>query len=129
MPTNQRNSGILAAFLCYLIWGLFPLYFLLTAPASPLEIVAERVLFTLLFCAFLIPVTRQVQSLIAVLRRPRKLLVLGAAGLLIFCNWLLYVIATTSHNVMEASLGYYINPIVSVALGVLFLGEKLRPLQ
>lgn len=129
VPTNQRNSGILAAFLCYLIWGLFPLYFLLTVPASPLEIVAERVLFTLLFCAFLIPATRQVQSLMAVLKRPRKLLVLGAAGLLIFCNWLLYVIATTSHNVMEASLGYYINPIVSVALGVLFLGEKLRPLQ
>lgn len=129
MPTNQRTSGVLAAFLCYLIWGLFPLYFLLTAPASPLEIVAERVLFTLLFCAFLIPATRQIKPLLAVLKQPRKLLVLGAAGLLIFCNWLLYVIATTSHNVMEASLGYYINPIVSVALGVLFLGEKLRPLQ
>lgn len=129
MPIQQRASGVLAAFLCYLIWGLFPLYFLLTAPASPLEIVAERVLFTLLFCAFLVPVTHQVKSLVAVLKSPQKLLILGAAGLLIFCNWLLYVIATTSQHVMEASLGYYINPVVSVALGVLFLGEKLRPLQ
>lgn len=129
MPIQARTSGILAAFLCYLIWGLFPLYFLLTAPASPLEIVAERVLFTLLVCLFLLPVTHNVQTLITLLRSYRQFLILGLAGLLIFCNWLFYVIATTSHNVMEASLGYYINPIVSVALGVLFLGEKLRPLQ
>lgn len=129
MLAHQRASGLLSAFLCYLIWGLFPLYFLLTVPASPLEIVAERVIFTLLFCAFLVPVTHQLKSLVAVLKSPQTLFTLSAAGLLIFCNWLLYVIATTSHNVMEASLGYYINPIVSVALGVLFLGERLRLLQ
>lgn len=128
MPPKTQTSGVLSAFLCYLIWGLFPLYFLLTAPASPLEIVAERVLFTLIFCAALLPLTRQGRALRAALT-PRTLLLLGAAGLLIFANWLLYVIATTSGNVMEASLGYYINPIVSVALGVVFLGEKLRRLQ
>lgn len=126
---EPANRGVIYVFLCYLIWGVFPLYFLLTAPATPFEIVAERVLFTLLFCAILVPLTRQWPALRRVLAQPRTLLLLGIAGLLIFANWLLYIIATTSGNVMEASLGYYINPIVSVALGVVILGEKLRTLQ
>lgn len=130
-PQSKKpaNRGVIYVFLCYLIWGVFPLYFLLTAPATPFEIVAERVLFTLLFCAILVPLTRQWPALRRVLAQPRTLLLLGIAGLLIFANWLLYIIATTSGNVMEASLGYYINPIVSVALGVVILGEKLRTLQ
>lgn len=126
---EPANRGVIYVFLCYLIWGVFPLYFLLTAPATPFEIVAERVLFTLLFCAILVPLTHHWSALRSVLARPRTLLLLGTAGLLIFVNWLLYIIATTSGNVMEASLGYYINPIVSVALGVVILGEKLRTLQ
>ncbi|MDO4822478.1 MAG: EamA family transporter RarD [Rothia sp. (in: high G+C Gram-positive bacteria)] len=126
---NEQVAGGFYAFFCYLIWGIFPLYFLLTAPATPLEIVAGRVLFSLLFCLVLLPFTRQVKSLVTVLGNLGQVGLLFVASLLIFGNWLLYVIATTSNNVMEASLGYYINPIVSVALGVVFLGERLRPLQ
>ncbi|MDO4917896.1 MAG: EamA family transporter, partial [Rothia sp. (in: high G+C Gram-positive bacteria)] len=126
---NEQVAGGFYAFFCYLIWGMFPLYFMLTAPATPLEIVAGRVLFSLVFCLALIPLTRQVKSLVTVLGNRRQLGLLLVASLLIFGNWLLYVIATTSNNVMEASLGYYINPIVSVALGMVFLGERLRPLQ
>lgn len=129
MAKNEQVAGGFYAFFCYLIWGLFPLYFLLTAPATPLEIVAGRVLFSLLFCLVLLPFTRQVKSLVTVLGNLGQMGLLLVASLLIFGNWLLYVIATTSNNVMEASLGYYINPIVSVALGVVFLGERLRPLQ
>lgn len=129
--TAQQGAGhgLLYVLGCYLIWGFFPLYFLLVAPTTPLEMVSERVLFSLLFCALLVPLTRQLRPLGAVLRQPRTLLILGASGILIFINWLLYIVATTSNNVMEASLGYYINPIVSVALGVVFLGERLRRLQ
>lgn len=126
---NEQVAGGLYAFFCYLIWGLFPLYFMLTAPATPLEIVAGRVLFSLVFCLALLPLTRQVKNLLTVVGSLRQVGLLLVASLLIFGNWLLYVIATTSNNVMEASLGYYINPIVSVALGVVFLGERLRPLQ
>lgn len=129
VPRNQRTAGILAAFLCYLIWGFFPLYFMLTAPASALEIVAERVIFTLMLCAILLPLTGQLRTLVLSLKDSRTLLTLAASGILIFCNWLFYVMATTSNHVMEASLGYYITPIFSVALGVIFLGERLRPLQ
>lgn len=129
--TAQQGAGhgLLYVFGCYLIWGFFPLYFLLVTPTTPLEMVSERVLFSLFFCALLVPLTRQIRALRAVFRQPRTLLILGASGLLIFINWLLYIVATTSNNVMEASLGYYINPIVSVALGVIFLGERLRRLQ
>ncbi|MGV3016079.1 EamA family transporter RarD [Rothia sp. 88186D007BW] len=126
---NEQVTGGLYAFSCYLIWGLFPLYFMLTAPASPLEIVAGRVLFSLIFCLLLLSLTQQLKKLKALLGNLRQVGLLLVASLLIFGNWLLYIIATTNNNVMEASLGYYINPIVSVALGVIFLGERLRTLQ
>lgn len=128
-PTASPQGGILYVVGCYLIWGFFPLYFLLTSATSPLEMVAERVVFSLLLCLALVPLTGQGKALARVLASPRQVIMLGCAGVLIFINWLLYIVATTSNNVMEASLGYYINPIVTVALGVAFLGERLRPLQ
>lgn len=129
LQKNSQTTGLIYAIFCYLCWGLFPLYFLLTAPASPLEIVAERVVFSLVFCLLLLLLTGQLRSLGLYLKDRRQLGLSLLASLLIFVNWLLYVLATTQSMVMEASLGYYINPIVSVALGVVFLGERLRRLQ
>lgn len=128
--TSSRSlHGVSYAVASYLIWGFFPLYFLLTPPASALEVVALRVLFSLIFCLALIPLSGQLGQLITSLRRPKDLGLLLLASLLIFANWLLFVIATTSSRVMEASLGYYVTPLVSVGLGLLFLKEKISRLQ
>ncbi|BDI23825.1 EamA family transporter RarD [Herbiconiux sp. L3-i23] len=125
----SRTAGLLAAFGAHSLWGLFPLYFLALTPAGPFEIVGWRVLFALAFCVILLTVTRSWSRLIAIVRRPRTVLIMGAAGVLIFFNWLIYLYATLTGQVVEASLGYFINPIVTVFLGVVVLRERLRPLQ
>jgi chloramphenicol-sensitive protein RarD len=129
-PEQSRlRSGVLSAVLAYGLWGILPLYFLLLQPAGAVEIVAWRILFSLVFCALLITVTRKWRPLIALLRQPRIVGTMGLAAALIFINWQVYVFATLSGQVIEAALGYFINPIVTVLLGVVFLRERLRALQ
>jgi chloramphenicol-sensitive protein RarD len=130
-PREQKiaRSGLLFGAAAYLLWGLLPLYFLVLAPAGPFEIVAWRIIWSLGFCAIALTATRGWRRLWALVRRPRILFTLAGAGVLIFVNWQTYVYATTSGHVVEAALGYFINPIVLVFLGVLVLRERLRPLQ
>lgn len=128
-PPQGTGRGILLALLAYAIWGFLPLFFLLLAPANALEIVAWRVLFSLVVCAILLAVTRQWRRLFWLLRDRRVMGTLALAGILILINWLVYVYATISGDVVEAALGYFINPIVTVLLGVFVLRERLRPLQ
>ena len=123
------GRGILLAVLAYGIWGFLPLFFLLLAPANALEIVAWRILFSLVFCAILLTVTRGWQRFITLLKDRRVSLTLLAAGILILINWLVYVYATTTNEVVQAALGYFTNPIVTVLLGVFVLRERLRKLQ
>ena len=123
------GRGILLAILAYGIWGFLPLFFLLLAPANALEIVAWRILFSLVFCAILLTVTKSWGRFAAVARNRRVSLTLLLAGVLILINWLVYVYATTSGEVVQAALGYFTNPIVTVLLGVFVLRERLRPLQ
>ncbi|NRD09602.1 EamA family transporter RarD [Rathayibacter agropyri] len=125
----MSSTGLLFAFGAYLLWGAMPLYFIAMAPASPFEIVAFRVLFSLVFCVILLTVTRGWHSFAALLRQPRLLGVMAIAGVLIYVNWQVYVIATTTGHVIEAALGYFMNPLVTVLLGVLVLRERLRPAQ
>ncbi|MFW0107506.1 EamA family transporter RarD [Rothia sp. P7181] len=128
--SSRTRSGLVSAIGAYLIWGTFPLYFALTLPATPYEIVSIRVLFSLLFCAVILCfIPHGYQKFWQVLSRPKTLLVLSAAALLIGANWLFYVIATTTGHTLDASLGYFINPLVNVLLGVFFLQERLRVLQ
>jgi chloramphenicol-sensitive protein RarD len=123
------RSGILFALGAYGIWGFLPAYFLLLAPAGPIEIVACRIVFSLVFCALLITVNRAWPALLAILRSGRMVLGLGLAALLIIVNWQVYVFAVLNEQVNEAALGYFINPIVTVLLGVLILRERLRVAQ
>jgi len=126
---DERRVGVAAGLGAYLLWGVFPLYFPLLEPAGGLEIVAHRVAWSLLFIGLLLTVRRgwdQVRSTIA---DRRALLVLAAAAVLIAVNWLVYVYAVNSGHVVEASLGYFINPLVSVLLGVVVFRERLRRLQ
>ncbi|WP_249523869.1 EamA family transporter RarD [Modestobacter marinus] len=113
----------------YALWGVFPLYFPLLEPAGGLEIVAHRVVWSLVFVGLLLTVRRGWSQVRAVVTDRRALLVLAVAAVLIAVNWLVYVYAVNSGHVVEASLGYFINPLVSVLFGVLVFRERLRRLQ
>jgi chloramphenicol-sensitive protein RarD len=121
--------GLLFGIGAYGIWGLLPVFFLFLAPAGAVEIVGWRVLLSLVFCAILLTVTRGWGRFAAILRNRRTSLVMGVAGVVILINWLVYVYATLSGHVVEAALGYFINPIVTVLLGVFVLHERLRAAQ
>nr|WP_244857896.1 EamA family transporter RarD [Agromyces archimandritae] len=113
----------------YVLWGFLPVYFISLAPSGPFEVVAARIVFSLVFCAILITATRSWRRLAALFSDRRILFTMGLAGLLIYINWQTYVIATLSGHVVEAALGYFINPIVTVFLGVLVLRERLNVTQ
>jgi chloramphenicol-sensitive protein RarD len=126
---QERRAGILSGLSAYGLWGVFPLYFPLLKPAGGVEIVAHRVLWSLLFVGLLLTVLHRWGQVRAILRNRRALLVLAAASVLIAVNWLVFVYGVNSGHVVETSLGYFINPLVSVLLGVVFFAERLRPLQ
>jgi chloramphenicol-sensitive protein RarD len=131
-PTTVPESlgrGLAFGLGAYGLWGVLPIFFLLLAPTGSVEVVAWRVLFSLVFCALLLTVTRGWGRFATILRDRRTTLTLGLAGVLILVNWLVFITAALSGHVVEASLGYFTNPIVTVLLGVFFLREKLRPLQ
>jgi chloramphenicol-sensitive protein RarD len=126
MVTEERR-GTLLGVAAYLMWGLFPLYWPLLEPAGALEILAHRVMWSLVAVVILLLVTGR--SVRALPRDRRRLMLLAAAAVLIGVNWGVYIWGVNNHHVVETSLGYFINPLVSVALGVLVLGEKLRRTQ
>ena len=123
------RSGLSYAIGAYALWGVLPIYFIALEPTGPFEIVAWRVLFSLVFCALLIAVTRAWRPFAILIRDRRVVLTMGLAGLLIFVNWQTYVYAALTNQVVEAALGYFINPIVTVFLGVLVLRERLNLIQ
>lgn len=128
-PAAERSTGLLQGLGAYGLWGMMPLYFLLVAIASPWEIVASRIVFSLVFCAILLGLTRSWAGFAALGRDRRTMARLTLASVLIAVNWLTYTYAVLNGHAAEAALGYFINPLVSIALGVLFLKEKLKPLQ
>jgi chloramphenicol-sensitive protein RarD len=125
---NGRRGAAFGAG-AYAIWGVFPLYFHLLAPAGAWEILAHRILWTLLLCGTVLAVRRELGWCRSVFGNPRMLGAVTLAGLLIGVNWVIYVAAVVSNHVTEASLGYFLNPIVTVAIGVVVLHERLRSLQ
>jgi chloramphenicol-sensitive protein RarD len=113
----------------YLMWGLFPLFFPLLKPATAVEILAHRVLWTLVFVVGALLVRRRWAWLRAIVRDRRRLIILAIASVVIAVNWGVYIWAVNHGHVVEAALGYYINPLVTVLLGVVLLHERLRPWQ
>lgn len=111
------------------MWGLFPLYWPLLEPANPLEIVSHRAVWTLVFCFIVLASTKALKSTLATLKRPMVAAKLLMTSILISINWLVYIWATNNEHVVEASLGYYINPLIIIGFGVILLKEKMRPLQ
>ncbi len=128
-PPPQSSTGFLYAVAAYVLWGVLPLYFLLLLPAGAFEVVAFRILMSLAVCVLLLAVTRGWARFLAILGDRRTMLLMALAAVAIYVNWQVYVFAALDGHVIEASLGYFINPIVTVLLGVLVLRERVRPLQ
>ncbi len=122
------NKGILSAALAYALWGFLPLYFKLIHDVPSIQTTAHRVTWSFLFLIAVVLARREWGAFRASLNK-RTVLIFLAAAVLLAVNWLTYVFAVTSGFVIEASLGYFINPLVNVVLGMVFLREKLRPLQ
>jgi chloramphenicol-sensitive protein RarD len=126
---NKHKLGLLYGVGAYVLWGLFPLYWPLLQPATSLEIVSHRAVWTMVFCIVVLAVTHALRSTLATFKRPKVAARLFTTTILISINWLVYVWATNNGHVVEASLGYYINPLIIIAFGVILLKEKMRGLQ
>lgn len=125
----QQTVGAVYTFFAYAMWGFMPVYFLLMLPSTPMEIVAWRMVFSLVVCLILVTILRSWPALRAIMRQPRLLLLTALAGALIYINWQVYLIGALSERIIETSLGYFTNPIFTVLLGVFILHERLRIVQ
>ncbi|MCZ1001440.1 EamA family transporter RarD [Streptomyces mirabilis] len=125
----EQRVGLLNGFAAYGMWGLVPLFWPLLKPAGALEILAHRMVWSLAVVGVALLVMRRWAWLGELLRQPRKLALISVAAAVITVNWGVYIWAVNSEHVVEASLGYFINPLVTIAMGVLLLKERLRPLQ
>ncbi|QYH35393.1 EamA family transporter RarD [Salinibacterium sp. M195] len=122
-------SGLGFAVSAYVLWGAMPIVFFSLKESGAIEIVAWRIVLSLVFCAALLVVTRGYVRVLAIIRDRKTFWSLGLAGGLVVINWVIYVYASLNGHIVEAALGYFTNPIVTVLLGVLILRERLRPLQ
>jgi chloramphenicol-sensitive protein RarD len=131
--TEQKDPGfgrgLFVGVSAYLIWGSFPLIISMLSFASPFEIVVWRIVFGFLVAAALIAATKSWAELVSVIRQPKLMVWVLASSAFIMANWQIYVIAIAEHHVVESALGYFINPLVTILLAVVFLGERLRKLQ
>jgi len=129
MATADLRRGYILGLSAYVIWGLFPMYFKAIQAVPSLEIIVHRAIWSALFGALLLLVWKHPGWLRELIDHPKRFAVLALSGSLIAANWLIYVWAVNNGRMLEASLGYYINPLVNVLLGMLLLGERLRRLQ
>ncbi|RJF90338.1 EamA family transporter RarD [Sphingomonas cavernae] len=125
----QGRAGIAYGLGAYLIWGFLPAYFKLLASVLPSEVVAQRIVWSVAFLAGLVAVKGSFPALRAALVNPKALRILAVTALLIAANWLIYVWAIVNNHVLESSLGYFLNPLVNVAMGVVLLKERLGRAQ
>jgi chloramphenicol-sensitive protein RarD len=131
-PSSERHSsraGLLYGLGAYSMWGVFPLYFHALASVPPWVVLCHRIISSAIFLALVVSWRGEWRAVRPVLRSRRNLLFLSAGSVLIALNWLLFIYAVGSNQILETSLGYFINPLLSVALGMIFLRERLRPWQ
>lgn len=129
MLDSEHRKGIVFAICAYTLWGFAPLYFKLLGQVSATEILIHRVIWSFVFVTMLTMAFGGFARLRQVLKRPKQLMVLTLTSILIAANWLLFIWAINNDHMLDASLGYFINPLVNVMLGMAFLGERLRKLQ
>ncbi|PKP87289.1 MAG: EamA family transporter RarD [Alphaproteobacteria bacterium HGW-Alphaproteobacteria-17] len=128
-PAEPQQRGLPFALAAYGIWGFVPLFFKLLEDVPPVEVLAQRIVWSLPLCFVIMAFRRQIGEYLAALKDWRVLRLLLASSVLIALNWLVYIHAIFTDHVLAASLGYYLNPLVNVLLGMMFLGERLSRLQ
>jgi|TARA_R110002050_G_scaffold66702_1_gene144460 chloramphenicol-sensitive protein RarD len=129
MPDLEYRKGVLLAIFAYTIWGVAPLYFKLLHHVPATEILMHRVIWSFIFMVILMQFIGGFSRLRLILKQPKQLLILLITSVLIAANWLLFIWAVNNDHMLDASLGYFINPLFNVLLGMVFLGERLRKLQ
>ena len=126
---KSYKVGLTLGIGAYFIWGLFPLYWPLLEPSNPIEIVAHRAIWTFVFCVSLLLFTGKLRTTFTMLRDRKIALRLLLSTIFISINWLAYIWGVNHGHVVECALGYYINPLITIAFGVFLLNEKIRKLQ
>ncbi|MCF1426934.1 MAG: EamA family transporter RarD [Shewanella sp.] len=129
MENTEHRKGVILALCAYSMWGFAPLYFKLLDQVSATEILLHRIIWSFVFMLMLMLFAGNFKKVREVLKRPNQLGILCVTSVLIAGNWLLFIWAVNNDHMLDASLGYYINPLFNVMLGMLFLGERLRKLQ
>lgn len=130
-PNHKKpsyNQGIIYAVICYAAWGLFPIFWKAITGVSAVNVLAHRIVWSFVFLLIWVLLTNR-QTFISYIKQPKLLLRLGLAGFVISANWGIYIYAVASNHIVEAGLGYYINPLVNVLFGYIFLKERLAPMQ
>lgn len=128
-PQQEERYGVISGLGAYLMWGLLPLFWPLLRPATAFEILGHRIIWSLLFVLLLMQLTHSWPVVIATIRNRKLASLVVLASLFVATNWGVYIWAVNAHHVVETSLGYFINPLVSVLLGTIIFGEKLRSMQ
>ncbi len=129
MDAKQTRLGVIFALAAYFIWGVAPAYFKVIWFVPADEILTHRIIWSFFFMIALISVSRQWSQVKQLLRTPKKILLLAVSAVLVGGNWLLFIWSVNNHHLLEASLGYFINPLVNILLGMVFLGERFRRMQ
>ncbi len=130
-PSSRPGSraGLIYGLGAYSLWGIFPIYFHALSEVAPWVVLCHRICWSVLFLGLVVSIRGEWQAIWPILRNRRKVVLLSAGSVLIALNWLIFIYAVGSHQVLETSLGYFINPLLSVALGMIFLRERLRGWQ
>ena len=126
---NATRDGLLSALIAYVLWGLLPIYFVFVRGVGSFEVLVHRIIWAVLFGAIIIQLRRQWPEVLSALRHRKTLAYLTVSAVLIAGNWFVYIIAVQREQIFQASLGYYINPLLFATVGVIALGERLRTLQ
>lgn len=129
MHSEQQKAGLLFALAAFIMWGLAPIYFKQLQHIAPQEILSQRIVWSVIFLILVVLASRQLHKVIAIIKAPRQLALLAASACLLGTNWGIFIWAINNNHMLEASLGYYVNPLINVVMGYLFLGERLRRRQ
>ena len=126
---SSEKKGTIYAVLAFTFWGLVPIYFKLVNSVDPFEILVHRILWSVVFLCILIFLTKSFQNFVTIIKDTKKIKILFLSAVLVSINWLTFIWAITNNKIIEASLGYYINPLISVLLGYIFFKERMSKQQ
>lgn len=129
MHSEQQKVGVLFALAAFIMWGLAPIYFKQLQYIAPQEILSQRIVWSVIFLLLVVVFSRQLYKVIAIIKEPKQLALLTASACLLGTNWGVFIWAINNNHMLEASLGYYVNPLINVVMGYLFLSERLRKRQ